>query len=193
MDYPQDGWMAEYVCASTHSGTHCDAPAHRIEGGKNLDDIPLHRFQGEALVVDLFHKQKEEQITPEDLAPYIDKIRRDDILLLCTGWGYKKHLEGKGADEYIFSSPWLGAQAAQLLVNKGINAVGIDHFSIGGANHAVPAHDILLSADILIFEELFLPKELLQKERWYFVAFPMKMNARSGSFLRAVAMEFQGA
>ncbi len=190
MDYGDAGWMAEYVCAATHSGTHCDAPAHRIQGGDTLDDIPLDRFQGEALVVDLYHKRKDEEITPEDLAPYADRIRKNDIVLLCTGWGYKKDAEGSEAGEYVLHSPWLGADAARMLVKKGINAVAIDHFSIGGAGHAEPAHDILLGANVLIFEELFLPRELLEKERWYIVSFPMKNGSRSGSFMRTVALEF---
>ncbi|MBT7900787.1 MAG: hypothetical protein HN601_07595, partial [Candidatus Marinimicrobia bacterium] len=37
----------------THTGTHLDAPAHIISGGKTLDDFPLSSFTGKTVKVDL--------------------------------------------------------------------------------------------------------------------------------------------
>jgi kynurenine formamidase len=94
--------------------------------------------------------------------------------------------------EYIFESPWLGESAAQYLTEKRINAVGIDHFSIGGANpqNVCIPHDKLMGADILIFEDMMLPESLLEKERWYVAAFPINIGNVSGSFARIVALDF---
>ena len=187
LSYEKNGWMAEYVSFATHSGTHVDAPAHKLEGAPAMDIIPLERFIGEAVILDMSAKRGGEEITADDLAPFTDEIGSGDIVLLYTGWGYKK--DGEAA-EYIGNSPWLGGPGAIFLKNKEVNAVGIDHFSIGGAN-AVPAHEILLEAGILIFEELFIPVELLGIKRPLFAAFPVKLGAVSGSPARAVIIEFE--
>lgn len=191
LSYEKDGWMAEIVTAATHVGTHIDAPAHRIRNGKTVSDYPLERFQGEAVTVDLYYKKQGEEITVEDLKPYNNKIKQGDIVLLCTGWGYKR--EETDSYDYIYNSPWLGGYAAEYLVQKGVNAVGIDHFSIGGAKpeNVCKPHDVLLSADVLVFEDLMLPRCLLEKERWYIAAFPIHLGNTSGSFARVVALDFE--
>lgn len=191
LSYESDGWMAEIVTAATHVGTHIDAPAHRIKNGKTISDYPLERFQGEAVVIDLLGKNPGEEIKAEDIYPYDSKIKHGDIVLLCTGWGYKRNEQN--SQEYVFNSPWLGEGAAQYLIDKRINAVGIDHFSIGGAkpeNVCIP-HDKLLEAEILIFEDMMLPESLLEKERWYIVAFPISLGSVSGSFARIAALDFE--
>ncbi len=188
LSYQEHGWMAEMVTFAVHTGSHVDAPAHRISGAPGIDQFPLERFQGEALVIDLSYKLAGEEITEEDIAPQTGKIAPDDIVLLYTGWGYKKESD---TEEYIHHSPWLGGEAARLLRDQKVGAVGIDHFSIGGSSHAEAAHDILLAAGTLIFEELFLPRELLSRNRWFFFALPMLCGTASGSLVRAVAVEFE--
>ncbi|NJD02267.1 MAG: cyclase family protein [Ruminiclostridium sp.] len=190
LTYERNGWMGEILTAATHVGTHIDAPAHRFEQGRSIDGYPLSRFQGNAIPLDLFYKKEGEEITEDDILPYIKKIKKNDIVLLCTGWGEKKH--GDDRDTYINKSPWLGGKASQMLIEAGINAVGIDHFSIGGAkaeNVAIP-HEMLMKADILIFEDLLLPRTLLERENWYIAAFPIAIGKASGSFARIVALEF---
>ena len=191
MTYENEGWMGEIISAATHLGTHVDSPAHRIESGKTIEDFPLQRFWGEAVPIDLFYKNPEEEITLMDFQRYMDKIKEGDNILLCTGWSDKKNMGSK--EEYIFNSPWLGRQACLMLIDKKVNAVGIDHFSIGGAKpeNVNIAHDLLLNAEVLVFEDLKLPRELLKKERWYFAAFPMLAGSMSGSFIRAVAIDFE--
>jgi len=185
--YEKDGWFTEYINITTHISSHIDAPAHFLNGGKTIDKIPLERFQGPAVALDLYQKSRDEEIVIEDLIAYKDRIKEGDFVLLCTGWGEKRAQN----DEYLLHSPWLGGEAAKWLVNKKINGVGIDHFSIGGANpsHVQAPHKVLLEAEILILEELYLPKVLLERKRWYLVAFPLKLPGASGSLVRAVAME----
>ena len=37
----------------THTGTHLDAPAHIIYGGKTLDAFPINSFMGQTVKVDI--------------------------------------------------------------------------------------------------------------------------------------------
>ena len=39
-----------------HTGTHCDAPAHFIDGGLFIDEIPLERLMGPGVTIDISQK-----------------------------------------------------------------------------------------------------------------------------------------
>ena len=185
--YEKDGWFTECISITTHISSHIDAPNHLLKGRKTIDKIPLKRFQGPALAIDLYKKTRDKGIFVKDLVPYEKKIQKGDFVLLCTGWGEKR----ASNDEYLFHSPWLSEEGAKWLVDKKVNGVGIDHFSIGGANpsHVEAPHKILLENEVLILEELYLPKVLLKREKWYLVAFPLNLPGASGSLVRPVAME----
>lgn len=49
-----DGYELRKLSLSTHSGTHMDFPAHFISGGHTLDEIPIDRYYGEAVIVHSF-------------------------------------------------------------------------------------------------------------------------------------------
>ena len=51
-----DSLTASHLSVSCHVGTHVDSPAHFIEHGATLDDLPLDSFYGPAVVVDLVGK-----------------------------------------------------------------------------------------------------------------------------------------
>jgi len=51
--YKKDSWLLRQVTLGTHTGTHVDVFSHMDEKGKNLDEIPISRFFGEACVVRL--------------------------------------------------------------------------------------------------------------------------------------------
>ena len=182
-----EGYRMERLTMYTHTGTHIDAPAHLLEDGATLDTIPVERFQGMALPVDLYHKQAREPITPDDLRSYQDRIEPGDFVLLCTGWGTK----AGPSQEYVFQSPWLRVDAAHYLMERGITGVGIDHPSISGMEEEedIPTHQALLGAGILILEGLVLPRELLELPKWYLVALPIPLQGASGAPARVVAME----
>lgn len=189
MRHETEGWYAETIIAATHTGTHVDAALHKIKGGKSIDKYPLERFIGNAVIIDLYHKAPDAEITREDIYVYDSLICPGMNVLLCTGWSEKRRPETK--DMYLYHSPWLGKAAAEYLVEKKINAVGIDHFSIGGANsnHVEIPHDILLGAEVLIFEGLRLPKVLFEKKIWFIVAFPIIAQNAGGALVRFVAIE----
>ena len=191
MRHETEGWHAETLTTSTHVGSHVDASKHKLPGGKAIGEYPLSRFVGEAIPINLYQKKPDEEITLNELLPYDALITEGINVLLCTGWSEKKKSETK--DEYLYHSPWLGGEAARWLVHRRVNGVGIDHFSIGGANpkNVEIPHDILLGSEIIIFEGLRLPKELFERERWLLCALPLMMAGASGSLVRVVALDMR--
>ena len=182
------GWNTERLDFFTHIGTHIDSPWHRENKGLTIDRMSPYTFIGPATAVDLYKKKPNEPILVSDLEPYADNLKK--IVLLCTGWGEKR----SGSDEYLYHSPWLSRQGAQWFIEHNIRGVGIDHFSIGGANPenvAVP-HDVLLKGGIWILEDLILPREVLNLRDLHVIALPLLLKGGSGAPARALAVECQG-
>src|ERR1035437_1238205 len=50
---PGSPWNVMRLDWTTHFLTHVDPPGHGIAGGAILDEIPLERFMGEAVVVEV--------------------------------------------------------------------------------------------------------------------------------------------
>ncbi|MBI4130701.1 cyclase family protein [Candidatus Roizmanbacteria bacterium] len=46
----KEGWNLRLLTFTTHIGTHVNAPYHMAKSGKTLDDLPLERFFGKAVL-----------------------------------------------------------------------------------------------------------------------------------------------
>ena len=127
-DHPDSGWRVELLTLSNHTGSHVDAPLHKVAGGASLDDIPLERFVGPARIVDLRGIGPSEPITVALLNGKLPATIVDEIILLATGWGDQR----AKSEEWLYQSPYLDPDAAAWLVDRKVRGVGIDHYSIGG-------------------------------------------------------------
>ena len=156
----RDGYYMNVLKMGEHTGTHVDAPAHFIPGGKTVDELPLEKFIGEGLVLDVRGGEGEIKLDEIPDSGYFDRV-----VLFLTG----------GRE--------LSPEVALFLVAEGAKAVGTDSMSIG--DEAV--HKILLSAEVPVFENLAGLEALLNKE-FTFMAFPLKIEGGSGSPVRAVAI-----
>lgn len=184
----------------THAGTHIDAPLHFIEGGKAVDQIPIEKFVGEGVVLDLSHKKRGEEINELDLRKYDEEIRRGDVVLFYTGWDKKRSF----TSEYLFEWPYLIESGAEYLVEKEVKAVGTDGLSIGGWDFQVPAHGpiakrgspsrthrILLENEVIVIEEMRNLDKILDGQptgRAYFIYAPVAFQGAEGGPCRAVAL-----
>lgn len=59
-------WELRELCLGSHTGTHVDAFSHMHKNGKTLDEIPLTKFFGKAVVVEL------EQEFPENIGLFFN-------------------------------------------------------------------------------------------------------------------------
>eukprot|EP00923_Selenidium_pygospionis_P023344 GHVN01040638.1.p1 GENE.GHVN01040638.1~~GHVN01040638.1.p1 ORF type:complete len:343 (+),score=29.79 GHVN01040638.1:77-1030(+) len=163
-------YSANHISASEHGGTHIDAPIHFVEGGKSVDEVTLERLTGWAVVIDVSDKALEDPdylITPEDILKWEKlnglRLSSDMIVILHTGYGqywpdparYLGTAERGSAAVKLLHFPGLSADAASLLSQRGIKAVGIDTASIDfGQSTEFEAHSILLKHGIVIFENV---------------------------------------
>jgi kynurenine formamidase len=185
--HAKDNWHMEVISLATHTGSHLDAPLHKIDGGKSIDQIPLDSFTGEAVLVDLLDSTADRSIGAELLASRLEGDLTDRIILLATGWGEFR----AATDEWHFHSPYLAPSGAQWLVDQGIRAVGIDHYSIGGIRDPdnTRTHEILLGNGLWVVEDLRFPAEIFAiGPRFRFMALPINFPGHSGAFCRPVAI-----
>lgn len=184
--HESDGWHMEQLALASHTGSHLDAPLHKIAGGKAIDDFPLESFVGEALLADFRDAAASQPINAEMLAAALPLEIEDRIVLLATSWGERR----AATDEWHYHSPYLSPDGAQWLVEKKARAVGVDHYSIGGSGaDNERTHEIILGAGMWVVEDLHFPREtftLPQPIRFW--ALPVNFRGFSGSFCRPVAV-----
>jgi kynurenine formamidase len=195
-------YAANSFSTAEHGGTHLDAPVHFAQGKQSVDEIPLQRFFGPAVVVDVT-KQSESnadyQVTVDDLMRAETEngsITADSIVLLRTGFSSRwpdaaRYLgtaeKGAGAVPKLHF-PGLHPDAAKWLVAKDVRAVGLDTASIDyGQSTLFESHRILYAANIPAFENLT-ALDRLPARGAFIVALPMKIAKGSGAPLRAVAV-----
>lgn len=184
------GVNKEIVTASTHTGTHCDAPYHFFDDGETIDRIPLETYVGNAVVLDLRAKKPASAIARIDLEPFDERIAAGDVVLLNTGGGHRRANTKAFLTEYVY----LTGEAAQWLVDRRVKGVGIDAVSIGGYNDPArsnPPHRILLGNGTFIVEDLFFPDEVMDGRARLFVAAPVKLRGCGGGWTRAALWEFE--
>lgn len=184
-DHPQSGWRVEHLSLSNHTGSHVDAPLHKIAGGASLDEVPLGRFVGSALIADVRGIAPSTGVTIEMIQAKVKQPLQGTILLFATGWGQKR----AHTHEWLYDSPYLSPEAACWLVEQGINGVGIDHYSIGGMRDSINpvVHEILLGNNVWIVEELrFSDEALTVPQPCKFWALPINLRGHTGAFCRPV-------
>ena len=198
---PRDGRYCGEFHLFAHAGTHVDAPRHIFANGATLDQIPLDRFYGEAVCLDLPRGELHE-ITADELSRAGEDVRPGDIVFIHTGWGRYYVKERKDPYYLAYRQPGLVIDAAEWLVERGVKAVGIDTFAIrhpklspaldlearkAGASRPVePVHDILLSNDIVIVEQL-MNLDRIAGKRVQVSFFPLPFVGFDGSPVRAIA------
>jgi len=183
--HEKDGWRLELVNFASHTGSHVDAPLHKLAGGASLDQLPLDRFVGEAFVVDLRDATASMPITADLLSKRLRGRVTDRIVLLATGWGERR----QRTDEWFYRSPFLSTDGAQWLVERRVRGVGIDHYSISGAAEPNNArvHEILLGGGTWIVEELKFSAEVFAlPQPVKFWSLPVNFKGFSGAFCRPV-------
>ena len=177
-----DGVNIKRLNFITHTGTHIDAPRHFYPKGMTIDKIPLNKFIGEAIFLDLSNTKLGSIIDITDIKKYESLISIGDILIVNTGI-YKKY----GKEDYNKRYSTINPKVAKWLVGKKISTYATDATSVDIDGENI-IHKILLGSDIPIIENLS-NLDIITKERFKFVALPLKINNGDGAPCRAVAIE----
>jgi len=163
---------------SSHTGTHMDARMHFIPDGWTMEKLDLRRSVGQCRVVDLTHV--EGHVSRADLETA--KVAGQARLLLKTR---NSELGLMQKEEFDESYAAISEEAAEYLVEIGVETVGVDYLSVepfeDGEFHT---HHTLLGADVLILEGLVLTD--VEPGDYLLACLPLKLEGSDGSPARAI-------
>jgi len=176
---PESAYNLTKLGWNTHFLTHIDPPRHFVKDGASVTDLPLERFFGDAIVVEV----EGPVILPIHI-PAGDEIEGKSVLFKTD------HIHRWDPTRFLEDHVYLSPEAAQLLCERGVNLVGIDYLDIDRfGDETYPTHQILLGADIPILEGLDLSK--VSPGRYGLVALPLKIKDGDGSPVRAALIPWE--
>lgn len=201
--HTKGGWFysAYDFAAAEHGGTHIDAPIHFAENKNTVDKVPISQLIGPGIVIDVAAKAAanvDYLVSAADIAAFEARHGRipvGAIVLLNTGRAklypdresYMGTAERGPAAVPKLHFPGLGVDAAAVLIERRIGAVGIDTPSIDyGQSKDFATHVKLMTNDIPAFENVA-DMSALPATGSTVYALPMKIEGGSGGPLRIVA------
>jgi arylformamidase len=140
-----DPYSLSLMSIPTHAGTHVDPPAHYLDNGGTVDQIPLSVLVGLGIVLDMRG---------------VKTIGRRELEMSALG-NHRRALfktdNGPRLRESVFREDYVHVtlEGADFLIERGILLVGIDYLSI--EKYDAPdasVHKKLLGAGVLIVEGL---------------------------------------
>lgn len=177
----QDGFRELKFTLFLHTGTHIDAPSHLEQNGMSLDQMPVDRFFGRGMVIQVAPGQTAIRLAA--IRGYEQKLQGIQFVLFHTGWSARW-----GTPEYFRNFPTLDLEAATWLAEFPLHAVGTDAISVDAMDTSdFPVHRALIGKNMFIIENLA-QLECLVEKHFYFSCFPLKIENADGSPVRATAL-----
>lgn len=177
-----DGVAVGRIDMGSHTGTHVDAPAHTVRGGRTMAEVSLDELFGEALILRVPRAADGRTYgwgdlvvdggIPETVPP---------IVVIDTGWARRF------GDERALRHPALHPDAAKELVRRGMRVLAVDTLSpdlTEGSDGTFPVHEVVLGGDGLIVENVCGLDGL--PDRCTVGFFPLRLEG-DGAPVRAVA------
>jgi kynurenine formamidase len=179
----ENGYFVSKVTLGTHTGTHIDAPVHRIQGAETITDLKPEAFIGwKTLIMDLPQAGRGNILSRADCAAWDRDIEGCDGVLFKTGWG--RHA---GQPAYYDGFPGIDESVVDWLLEHSIHLIALESPSVHSEKH-LEIHEKLLKNDILIIEGLVNTGELTTKYIELH-AVPLKFDRLDGSPVRAYGVE----
>ena len=149
------------MCA--HNGTHLDAPAHFVKGGKTVDELDPAAFLGNCYVA-----RHVGDVTAADAADILGRaaaVNAADRILMG----------GKAT---------VTEAAARVFAAAGVRLLGNESQTVGPEHAPMAVHLILLGADVVLLEGLVLAH--VPEGKYFLSAAPLNLGGCEGSPCRAM-------
>lgn len=194
-----DNFNHTFMTSNTHGFTHADGPNHFLADGADIASVPLERYWGEAVVVDLSHIGPNDGVTAAELDKHADDVRAGDIVLLRTDWPLKRDWESRA---FWGEAPYTHRSACDWLIEREVKLVGYDYppdyvlryeVTEPGRQETVAreentTHDAFFPEGIAVIEYLA-NLHKISRRRVEFFALPIPIVGADGAPVRAVAIE----
>jgi kynurenine formamidase len=170
-------------------GTHMDAPAHCIPGAATIEQISLSQLCIPCVMIDVSTVCHERySVSPHDIAQFENNygtIARGTFVMIKTGWERFWHAPEQYHNQYAF--PSVSAEAAQLLINRGVCGLGIDTLSPDRPESGYPVHQLFLQQGKYLVENAA-NLNSLPVQGSFLLILPMKIKGATEAPIRMMAL-----
>ncbi|KTD11221.1 cyclase family protein [Legionella jamestowniensis] len=170
-------------------GTHMDAPAHCISGGKTIADFDLNALLSPCVLIDVSNVANANYtVKPNDILEFEashGEIMKGSFVIIRTGWDNYWENPVKYRNHYCF--PSLEESTAKLLLQRGITGLGIDTLSPDRPDTGYPVHRTFLGAGKYIVENIANASSLPPLGS-YILVLPIKIKEGTEAPVRLVAL-----
>jgi arylformamidase len=186
-DIPGGRISGTHLTTPAHAGTHVDAARHFFPGGHSIDQYGVERFACRATALDV-RRGAGEPLGGDELRALDPGIEPGDGLLLYFGFAERYE------EPSYYDHPYLTADAADYLLERRINVLGVDMLTPDCPHGRrperfdFPVHTRLLGSEVLVIENLG-PGVATLLGRWFLLAFaPLRLEGSDASPIAPVAL-----
>jgi kynurenine formamidase len=170
-------------------GTHMDAPVHCIPGALSIEQIPLSQLCVPCIMIDVSAASHEQySVSVHDIEQFENKygpILAGTFVMIKTGWERFWHTSEKYHNQYAF--PSVSAEAAQLLISRGVCGLGIDTLSPDRPESGYPVHQLFLQQGKYLVENAA-NLNSLPVQGSLLLILPMKIKGATEAPIRLIAL-----
>ncbi len=174
-------------------GTHIDAPAHFIPGGRCINDLEFQELIAPCIVINVSDQRHERfSLSVQDIESFEGQygiISPGCFVIVYTGWDQYWTTPEKYRNNLIF--PSISTEAAQILLERQIVGLGIDTLSPDRPEDGFPVHQLILKADKYIVENVA-NAFILPPIGAYTLAMPLKIQDGTEAPMRLVGLLIKG-
>lgn len=183
--------MNTLISTTSHVGTHVDAPLHFFERGQAVDEIPMDKLVGEAVILDVSPKPPGSFVSANDLEKTGVRPGPGQIAVIKTTWTDRMW----GNPAFWPEMPYLDPEVGDWILARQVKAVAMDCFpekafwrvelkpEERGINHFK-----WLGAGVIIIQ--FLTNlSMIKSPRFKLIALPLKVKGADGAPTRVIGIE----
>ncbi|HYD91515.1 MAG TPA: cyclase family protein [Flavobacterium sp.] len=168
-------------------GTHIDAPAHVIPGGRTVDQLTIEELFAACVVIDVRSEAGEDYIiTPDVIEKFEERngeIKPKSFVIFYTGWDKYWSEREKYHNNHRF--PSIDPKVAEILLKRDIAGLGTDTLSPDTGAAGFPVHRAMLGANKFIVENIANAK-LLPSTGSKILALPMNITGGTEAPIRLI-------
>ena len=186
---PPDLFRTQKIKMNAGIGTHIDAPAHCIEGGKTIERLSMDELVVDCVVIDVSASADENYVVSKEVVENFERnngiIKENTFIIIHTGWEKYWNESLKYVNNHNF--PSVSKEAGELFVSRNIAGLGIDTLSVDTGHSGFPVHRSILGAGKYLVENVANASKLPTTGAKIFIM-PMKIEGATEAPVRLVAM-----
>lgn len=170
-----------FIQMSAHTATHIDAPKHFVNSGNSIENLDLYTLLGEVEVIEIESDKK--HINVQSLRK-LEKQIWPKRILFKTENSFQRHLD---KDIFVEVFVALLPDAAEYLINQGVELIGIDYLSIAPFENGIDTHVALLRKGVIVIEGLNLAD--IEPGCYELIALPILLAGADGAPARVLLIQ----